>query len=232
MRILALITARAGSKRVPGKNTRLLAGKPLLAWSVASAQGLPDICDILVSTDDESVAAIARAAGASVPWLRPLELAGDTATSVDVALHALSCYEADNGEVDGLLLLQPTSPFRSRATVVKGLDMFNAANDLRPVVGVSPAQSHPLWCFRLKEDLLMPFCREGGLHLRSQDLPTAFVVNGAFYLISPHDLRERKSFYSDNMVPLVMEDPRERIDIDTEWDWTLAEFIATLENSS
>lgn len=228
MRILALITARAGSKRVPGKNTRPLAGTPLLAWSVATAQGIPDICDILVSTDDEGVAAIARAAGASVPWLRPMELSGDTATSVDVALHALDRYEADVGTVDGLLLLQPTSPFRSRETVVRGLATFKAG-DRRPVVGMSPAQSHPLWCFRLEEGRLVPFCGEGGMHLRSQELPPAFIVNGALYLISPQDLRERKSFYSDDMVPLLMENLREGIDIDTEWEWEMAELVANME---
>ncbi|MBK6637175.1 MAG: acylneuraminate cytidylyltransferase family protein [Rhodocyclaceae bacterium] len=228
MRILALITARAGSKRVPGKNTRLLAGTPLLAWSVASAQGIPDICDILVSTDHEGVAEIARAAGASVPWLRPMELSGDNVTSVDVALHALDRYEADVGNVDGLLLLQPTSPFRSRETVVRGLTIFKAANR-RPVVGMSPAQSHPLWCFRLQEGRLVPFCDEGGMHLRSQVLPPAFIVNGALYLISPQDLREHKSFYSDDMVPLLMEDHREGIDIDTEWDWEMAQLVAKME---
>ncbi len=231
MRILALVTARAGSKRVPGKNTRRLAGRPLLTWSVVTAQGIPDICDILVSTDDDGVAAIARAAGASAPWLRPVELSGDTVTSVDVALHALDRYEADAGTVDGLLLLQPTSPFRRRETVVRGLAAFKAG-DRRPVVGVSPAQSHPLWCFRLEEEHLVPFCSEGGMHLRSQELPPAFIVNGAFYLISPHDLRERKSFYADDMVPLLMEDPREGIDIDTEWDWEMAELVANMENGS
>lgn len=227
MRILALITARAGSKRVPGKNLRALAGTPLISWSIAAAQGIQDICDIIVSTDDERIARVARAAGASVPWLRPTELSSDTATSVDVTLHALDRYETDAGKVDGLLLLQPTSPFRSSETMTRGLAIFQVGNR-RPVVGVSPAQSHPLWCFRLAAGSLVPFCSEGGMHLRSQELPQAVIVNGAFYLISPQDLRERKSFYSDDMVPLLMEDPREAIDIDTEWDWKIAELLANI----
>ncbi|MDO8773233.1 MAG: acylneuraminate cytidylyltransferase family protein [Burkholderiaceae bacterium] len=224
MRILALVTARAGSKRLPGKNTRLLGGRPLLTWSIDAVRGIPDICDILVSTDDEAIAGIARTAGALVPWLRPAALSGDTATSVDVALHALDRYEAESGRVEGLLLLQPTSPFRSRETIIAGIAAFQKGQ-ARPVVGFSPAQSHPLWCFRIENDRAHPFCQEGGLHLRSQTLPPAHIVNGAFYLIAPQDLRANRSFYSDDMLPLIMDDPREGLDIDTQWDWDMAEAL-------
>lgn len=89
MRILALIAARGGSKRLPGKNIRVLGGKPLIVWSIDAARGIPEICDILVSTDDPAIAAVCSEAGAYVPWLRPEGLATDTASSVDVALHAL-----------------------------------------------------------------------------------------------------------------------------------------------
>lgn len=109
MRVLALIPARGQSKRVPGKNKRALGGKPLICWSIDCAQEIEAICDVLVSTDDPEIAAIATAAGASVPWMRPSDLATDTATSVDVALHALDWYERENGIVDGLLLLDRKS---------------------------------------------------------------------------------------------------------------------------
>src|SRR5438093_3043672 len=112
MRILALITARRGSKRLPAKNVRLLRGVPLITWSIDVVRNIPEICDILVSTDDAATAEIARRAGAAVPWLRPAALATDTASSVDVCLHSLDWYEQAHGAVDGLLLLQPTSPFR------------------------------------------------------------------------------------------------------------------------
>lgn len=100
MRILALITARGGSKRLPGKNIRVLGGKPMIAWSIDVARGTPEICDILVTTDDPAIATVCAEAGALVPWLRPAELATDTASSVDAALHALDCYEAEKGVVD------------------------------------------------------------------------------------------------------------------------------------
>lgn len=224
MRILALITARGGSKRLPGKNIRSLGGKPLIVWSIVVAKGIPEICDILVTTDDSEIAKVARQAGALVPWLRPAELATDTATSADACLHALDWYENEKGKVDGLLLLQPTSPFRSRGSVLSGIDLF-CVHQRRPVVGVSFAESHPMWCFQVEGTIMRPFIKGGGMHVRSQDLPPAYVVNGAFYLLAPEDLRRCKSFYYDDMVPLVIERPEESIDIDTEWDWKMAEMV-------
>jgi CMP-N,N'-diacetyllegionaminic acid synthase len=226
VKILALIPARGGSKRVPGKNIRPLGGKPLIAWSIDVVKGLPCICDILVSTDSPEIADVARDAGALVPWLRPPELATDTATSVDAALHALDWYESENGKVEGLLLLQPTSPFRSRDTIERGIELFRRHGQ-RPVIGVSPAESHPMWCLKVEGLALKPFIGDGGLHMRSQDLPPAYVVNGAYYLITPNDLRRNLSFYSADIVPLIMGRPEECLDIDTEWDWKIAEAVIT-----
>jgi CMP-N,N'-diacetyllegionaminic acid synthase len=224
LRILALIAARGGSKRVPGKNIRLLGGNPLIVWSIDVAKQMSDICDILVSTDDGDIAEIARRAGAFVPWLRPPELATDLASSVDVSLHALDWYEDARGKVDGLLLLQPTSPFRSRETVLRGIDIFRS-NNCRSVVGVSPAVSHPMWCLEVNGKSIRPFMDGEGMRRRSQDLPPAYVLNGAFYLIGPDELRKQKSFCSDSTVPLIIDEPAESIDIDTEWDWRIAEAL-------
>lgn len=229
MNILALIPARGGSRRVPGKNLRQLGGLPLLAWSIRAARGLADVCDILVSTDDAMIAAAAREEGALVPWLRPAALATDTAATVDVCLHALDWYESERATPDGLLLLQPTSPLRRRETVIRGIQLFRERSR-RPVVGFSPAASHPLWCFRIDGETVRPFIESQGLTSRSQDLPPAFVVNGAFYLIAPGELRQRRTFYGDDVLPLVMSDPAEAIDIDTEWDLTVAQ--AAIAHSS
>jgi CMP-N,N'-diacetyllegionaminic acid synthase len=222
MRILALITARGGSKRLLGKNIRLLGGKPLIVWSIAVAKNIPEICDILVSTDDPAIATICREAGAYVPWLRPAELATDTASTVDVALHALDWYVAENGVVDGILLLQPTSPFRTKATVQRGIELFdNYAH--QPVLGVSPTHAHPMWTLKMAGDYLVPYMKEHGLGTRSQDLPPAYVVNGSFYLITPADIRACHSFLGSKTIPLLIESPEEALDIDTEWDFKLAE---------
>jgi len=188
VRILALVPARAGSKRLPGKNSRALRKKPLIVWSIEAATGVRDVCDILVSTDDPAVAEIARLAGALVPWARPAELATDSATSADVALHALDWYEQNRGAVDGLLLLQPTSPFRTRATIERGIELFRA-NQTRPVVAVSPARSHPKLCFRGDAAEMTPFVAHDARDLSAQDLQPAYKINGAFYLLTPDSLR-------------------------------------------
>ena len=182
MRVLALVAARGGSKRLPGKNARNLGGKPLLEWSIDAAMGIPDICDVLVSTDDREIADIAQLAGGLVPWLRPGDLSTDTSSSIDVALHALNWYENANGHVDGLMLLQPTSPFRSKATIKQAIELF-LDNDRRSVVGVSPVASYPAWCYRIEENVMLPLSGNnlGSAHSRSQDLPPVYALNGAMY---------------------------------------------------
>ena len=224
MKILALVTARGGSVRLPGKNLRPLGGKPLINWSIEIAQDIPEIIEILVSTDDESIADVSRKAGALVPWLRPQELATNEASSVDVALHALNWYEKEKGTVDGLLLLQPTSPFRSRDTVLNGISLFKKIGML-PVVGVSQTNAHPLWSFKIEQGELLSFVDNSGILKRSQDLPPAYIINGNFYLISPDDLRRNKSFLGARTIPLIAESEQEALDIDSEIDFTFAEFI-------
>jgi len=224
MNILALITARGGSKRIPGKNIRLLGGKPLITWSIEIAKEVDGICDVLVSTDDSKIAEIAKNAGALAPWLRPAGLATDTASSEDVAMHALDWYEKEKGDVDGLLLLQPTSPFRKRETVARGIALFKE-HSYKPIVAISPATSHPMWCVKLEGATIKTFFDSGGLKMRSQDLPPAFTINGMFYLISPQDLRKMRSFYTNDVVPLVVNEASESLDIDTEWDWMVAEAV-------
>lgn len=221
MRILALITARGGSKRLPGKNIRVLGGKPLIVWSIDVAKDIAEICDILVSTDDPGIAAVCTEAGALVPWLRPANLATDTASSVDVVLHALDWYESENGAVDGVLLLQPTSPFRTKETVRKGIGSF-VKHDRQAVLGISPTHAHPMWILKMEGDYLVPFLQDHGLGTRSQDLPPVYVVNGSFYLINPAELRANRTFFGAAAIPLLIESPQEALDIDTEWDFKMA----------
>jgi CMP-N,N'-diacetyllegionaminic acid synthase len=227
VRVLAVVTARGGSKRLPGKNLRNLAGIPLVAWTIRVASGIPEIAACLVSTDDPAIAEAARSAGGMVPWLRPARLATDEASSIDVAIHALDWFEGDSGPVDGLLLLQPTSPFRRRESIERGLELYRRLGH-RPVVGVSPAAVHPFWCYFIEDESMRPVINDGVNHVRSQELPPAFALNGAFYLISPTRLRAERSFCATDMVPLVMEDQIEGLDIDTELDWNVAEAAAAL----
>jgi N-acylneuraminate cytidylyltransferase/CMP-N,N'-diacetyllegionaminic acid synthase len=221
-RILALIPARGGSKRLPGKNIRILGDKPLIAWTISSALQSGSFCDVLVSTDDQEIANIARQWGALVPWLRPPELATDVASSVDVALHALDWYEENYCKLDGIVFLQPTSPFRSLKTLQESLDLFLSIDE-KPVVSVAPALSHPAWCFRIYQNTLIPFLGWEEANKRSQDLEPAFVTDGSVYITSPTLLRFRRSFIGDDVLPYVITNPDEVLDIDTLEDWKIAE---------
>lgn len=216
MKILVVIPARGGSKRLKGKNTKLLGGRPLIVWSIDIAKNIPDVCDILVSTDDSSIASISATAGALVPWLRPSCLATDAATSADTVLHALDWYESEHSVVDGVMLLQPTSPYRSRETILAGLKQFYKQR--RSVVSVSEVKINPARCFFIQEHNLK-MCVPTSNHNQE----TAYAVNGALYLISPDELRKTRSFFSTTSIPLILNSNRESLDIDNDFDWWLAE---------
>jgi CMP-N-acetylneuraminic acid synthetase len=216
MKILAVIPARGGSKRLPGKNIKLLGGRPLIAWSIDIAKNIPDVCDILVSTDDPSIASVSLTAGALVPWLRPTELSTDAATSVDAVLHALDWYESAHGIVDGVMLLQPTSPYRSSETILEGIKKF--AQQRRSVVAVSEVKIDPARCFFIQANSLK-MCVPASRNMKK----SAYAVNGALYLISPDELRKGRSFFSTTSVPLIVNSHRESVDIDDYFDWWLAE---------
>lgn len=224
MKILALVPARGGSKRIPKKNIRPLGGKPLIAWTIEVALGAPEIVDVLVSTDSPEIAQVARATNALVPWLRPPELSTDEATSIDVCMHALNWYENEKGSVDGLLLLQPTSPFRSTEDVRRCIEILKS-HPQQSVVSFSPAESHPMWCFSINGESIQPFIKVADRTIRSQDLPPAYVINGAYYAASPAYLRKKNGFIGADTVPLIMDEAEKAIDIDTEWDWMLAETL-------
>jgi CMP-N,N'-diacetyllegionaminic acid synthase len=200
-----------------------LGGKPLISWSIDATRGIPEIVDILVSTDSPVIAKIAKEHGAMVPWLRPAELSTDTATSIAVCLHAVHWYEKENGPVDGLILLQPTSPFRTSTSIRKGVALFSE-NPTKSVVSFSPAESHPMWCYRPEGNVMVPFVQNEDGKVRSQDLPAAYVINGALYIGSLVYLQKNGSFIGDDTIPMIMQDPLETLDIDTEWDWKRAEF--------
>ena len=127
-RVLALIPARAGSKRIVNKNIKLFAGKPLIAWTIEAAKVCENITDIVVSTDGEDIAAIAKQYGAEIPFMRPDNLSSDTALSIDVVLHAIDFLSESGRDYDLLLLLQPTSPLRSTSDISTAIDFFNRSN--------------------------------------------------------------------------------------------------------
>ena len=224
-RLLAVVPARGGSNRLPRKNVLLLGGKPLIAWTLEAALASGMFTDVLVSTDDEEIAEAARRCGVEVPWRRPPELAGDTARSADVLRHALLWYEGARGSVDAVVLLQPTSPFRSVRSIRGAVGQYLEQPTHRPVVSVTPAASHPAWCFTLAGTRMTPFAGWDLLERRSQDLPPAYALNGAIYVFPAEHVRTGQPLFESGMEAFVMDDLDEAHDIDTERDWHIAVLI-------
>lgn len=224
MKLLIIIPARGGSKRLPGKNIMKLAGKHLISWTIELAQKLPYDKSIIVSTDSEEIAEVARKCGVEVPWLRPSEISQDSSTTTDVALHALNWFEQNISTVDGVILLQPTTPFRTVEKIIEGIEKFKNSG-MEPVVAVSPVSQHPRWMFKLENGNLNSFVANENNYARSQDLESLFIVNGSFYIISPSDFKEQETFFAKSMKPLIIDSLVECLDIDTHEDFTFAELI-------
>lgn len=221
MNILIVILARGGSKRLPGKNIKILGGKPLLMWTIDLAMQIIGGCDILVSTDNPEIAKIVKNTDVLVPWLRPSALASDVANSVDATIHALRWYEIEKGPVDGIILMQPTSPFRKIETVEKGIQLFKS-NYSRPVVSVTPVSRNIDTMYKLTEGFLEPYILSNTSN-QEDTYSDLFAPNGLFYMISPEDIRSQKSFYGLNTIPLIVKESKETLDIDTEWDFQIAQ---------
>lgn len=229
MKVLAIIPARGGSKGLPGKNIRLLNGKPLIEYTIATALDSADLLyKIIVSTDDVGVAKISSRAGAEVPFIRPNSLATDESSTLDVLKHALDHVEFSSGIImDWVLILQPTSPLRTRYDIEAALTLA-AIGNCDSVVSVRNANSnHPFKIKKINTDgFLVPFVIGSEEPSRRQDLsPTVYQRNGAIYLVRRNNVIEGKLF-GGRTVPYIM--PAERsVDIDNFVDFKLAEILMT-----
>jgi len=219
MTLLALISARGGSKGIPRKNIRSFCGKPLLQWSIDAALATACVDQVVVTTDDPEIAQVARACGAEVPFLRPAELATDTAPGIAPVLHALEQLP----QVSDVLLLQPTSPLRTSADIEAIVALRQQAGR-ESAVSLTPSAKHPAWMYSVSQDQrLVPLLQQDGVHCRQQ-LPPAYVLNGALYLASRAFLLREQAFIALDTLGYVM--PAERsVDIDTPLDWQWAEFL-------
>jgi CMP-N,N'-diacetyllegionaminic acid synthase len=223
--VLAVIPARGGSKGVPGKNIRPLAGRPLLSWTIDAAQAAATPMRVIVSTDADDIAEVASRCGAEVPMRRPPELAQDDTAGVDPILHAVEWLDRiERYRPDLVIVLQPTSPLRTAADIDAAVHLLRERG-AGAVVSVAPTPHHPAWMKRVTPDgeLVDAFSSPDTLTVR-QRLAPVYVINGAIYLVARDVLVERRSLYAAHTYAYVM--PRERsIDIDTLWDFDLAEFV-------
>jgi CMP-N,N'-diacetyllegionaminic acid synthase len=217
-RVLAVIPARGGSKGLPGKNILQAGGKPLLAYSVEAGHLSKYIDRVIVSSDDDAIMNAARACGGDVPFRRPVALANDSATTVDVILHALNELPG----FDVVIVLQPTSPLRTSEDIDEACRIFERS-DAPSCISVSLVEQSPYWMYTLGDnDRLRPLIAEGTQATRRQDLPAVYTANGAVYIADTGWLRERRTFVGDGTVAYLMPQSRS-VDIDTAEDFVLFE---------
>mgnify|MGYP003700703691 CR=1 FL=1 len=226
MTTLAVIPARGGSKAIPRKNVRPLAGRPLLAWSIAAARAARLVDRVVVSTDDAEIAEAARAAGAEVPFLRPAELAGDEVHSVHAVLHAVDWLEAEEGRTpERVVMLLPTSPLRAAADLDRAITLLQerGAPSVISVCGAAPHGSLR-W---LRDGRLVPLDQGGERNFQRQEVEPLYAVNGSIYVADTAALREHRTFHIDGALGSIM--PKRRsIDINSLEDFALAEALAPL----
>jgi CMP-N,N'-diacetyllegionaminic acid synthase len=223
---LVVIPARSGSKRIPGKNLKLLGGKPLIDYSIETALQLFPKENICVTTDDLNVVERARKLGLAIPFERPAELAGDHAGMIDVMQHAVHFYESKNRFYENVVLLQPTSPFRKKSHITDAISLFSLQVDL--VASVFLTKSNPYYVlFEENSEGFLKKSKGEKFYARAQDVPAVYELNGSVFVLNSNTLRNTRC-------TSVLEFPRVRkfvmeafysVDLDTELDWEFAEFL-------
>lgn len=224
MNILAVIPARGGSKGIPGKNIRLLGGKPLLAWSLEAARAANSVQEVIVSTEDAQIAKVAAALGAEPPFLRPAALAADQTPTLPVVQHLLDEFKRSGKIFDAVCLLQPTSPFRMPGFVETAIQKFlNSGADSLISVRKVPDEFNPHWIFEEGESGFLKLATgEETIITRRQDLPPAYQRDGSVYLTRTDVILEEKSLYGKKIAWLENQSPL-HVNLDLPPDWEEAE---------
>lgn len=222
MGTLFIIPARAGSKGLPGKNTKILGGKPLLEYSIDFAMtNMQEGDELCITTNDQNVIQIAELRGIHIPFVRPEELANDTAGSYEVIMHAINYYESQNKYFEKVLLLQPTSPYREQEDIVNLFRTFEKGTEM--VVSVCLAKENPYFTLFEEKNGLLEKCIKSN-YARRQDCPEVYAINGSLYLMDVQALKMKTLSEFSKIRKIIM--PAERsVDIDSELDWKIAEFI-------
>ncbi|HZM44613.1 MAG TPA: acylneuraminate cytidylyltransferase family protein [Burkholderiales bacterium] len=227
-RYLGIIPARGGSKRVPGKNLRPLAGRPLIDYIIAAACSSRRLTAVVVSTDSEKIARYARSRGADPQGLRPAGLARDDSPVAGALRDALAKYERGHPPVDAVVLLQPTSPFLTASHIDRAIVAFETRR-ADTITAVRRAREHPWWTWRPSRGLLRPWYTLGRMAAPRGDLPEAWVETGAVMVIRPA-LIARGMLYGGRVAPFPI-DEAASVDIDTPLDFAWAEFLLSRPGS-
>jgi len=228
--ILGVITARGGSKGIPGKNIKPLGGKPLISYTIRSAQSSKLITDLIVSTDDKEIARVSEENGARVPFIRPGELALDDVKHLPVMKHALVFMEKlMKKRYDYIVILQPTSPFRLPEDIDETLAKLIQCGADSAVSLVEIEENHPMKIKKMEGDRVLPYFEEETEGLPRQELPVAYKRSGAVYAMKRETLMEKNSLFGEIVVGYIVSKERS-IDIDNPLDFIKAEYmLAELE---
>ncbi len=224
MKILAIIPARGGSKGIPGKNIKLLSGKPLLAYTSEIALKSKYFSEVILSTEDEQIKIVAEKLGLNVPFVRPFELAQDNTPTIDVIIHALKWYENQNIVFDAVCLLQVTSPFRTVEFLDKAIEKFiESKTDSLVSVQKVPHEYNPHWTFEINLDGNLKIATgETEIISRRQELPIAYHRDGSIYITKTEVLLKEHSLYG-RTTAFIESDSESYVNIDTMQDWEKAE---------
>lgn len=224
MNILGIIPARGGSKTVPGKNIKNLAGKPLLQYTVDVAKASKNISKLILSSDDDAIINVANQLNLEVPFIRPSDLAQDNSPTLPVIQHALNFYKNEGIHFDAVCLLQVTSPFKTTEFIDKAIEKFiESKADALVSVKKVPHEYNPHWTFKVNNsDCLEISTGEETIIGRRQDLPVSYHRDGILYLTKTNVLLEQNSLYGDTLA--YIESPSNvNVNIDTKDDWKKAE---------
>ncbi len=224
MRVLVIIPARGGSKGIPHKNIKPLNGKPLIHYTIDVARTIVSDDDICVSTDDPEIISVVENYGLKVPFVRPEELATDAAGTYEVLLHAINYYEEKlHRRYDVVILLQNTSPFRSAKQLQEAIKLYR--DDIDMVVSVKECPANPYYCvFEENDEGFLRVCKGDGNIFRRQDAPKVYEYNGAIYIMNAEMLKTTHMHKMTKRIKYVMDD-FSSFDLDTMWDWQMAEMM-------
>ena len=223
MKILGLIPARGGSKGIPGKNIKLLGGKPLLEYTVEAAKASKLLSRVILSSDDKEIIAVAEHLDLEVPFIRPSNLALDNTPSIEVVKQALKFFEEKGEKFDAVCLLQVTTPFRKHELIDRAIGKFIKGNfDSLISVREVPAEYNPHWIFEEKEGMLKISTGENEIISRRQELPKAYHRDGAIYITRTSEILQNDSLYGNN-IGFIDTTGSPFVNIDEPADWEFAE---------
>lgn len=228
--VLAVIPARGGSKGLPRKNLLELNGKPLVAWSIEHCLNTPSIQETVVSTDSLDIRDVAIANGAQTPFIRPVNLSSDTASSIDVLLHCLDWYKEQDKCFDVVVMIEPTSPLREVSDIEKGLEKLFKIGEGSVVSVCESEGGHPSFSYvQSAESKLTPFTGVHPTNLRRQDIDPVYFLDGTFYASFVNDLYKYKSFYHEETHSIVV--PKwKSLEIDDIYDFAMVEAVMKLKD--